>query len=71
MTAPKIDWAVTEIAHPAVRDVRDDCEDCLALVDDAIATARATGSVGANVERHSGEELHSVSVRRAIAVITR
>lgn len=59
-------WAVTQIAHPELRDVRPNCQDCLALTSSAIITARATGSRGATHEQDG----HSVTVARAIQVVT-
>lgn len=67
VTDPARMWAVTGLQHPAVRDWRPVCEECLALTDDAITDARITGSVGATrVERG-----HSVTVSRvhALAVL--
>lgn len=66
MAAPITPWAVTQIAHPELRDVNPACEDCLALADGAITLAYATGSVGAT--ETNGE--HSATVERAIAVHT-
>lgn len=51
-------WAVTEIAHPGLRDVAPDCAECFALTQSAVVTARMTGSRGATYAR--GE--HSVTV---------
>lgn len=69
-------WAVTALAHPALREVREDCPVCLALADEAIALARVTGSVGATVRhvalaRTNDETVHSVTVARAVDVLTR
>lgn len=62
----KTHYAVTDIAHPALRDVRDACQDCLDLAHDAAVTARVTGSVGSTYA--SGT--HSATVKRAITVFT-
>lgn len=59
-------WAVTKIGHPGLRDYSPDCADCLNLANDAIATARVTGSVGSSYE--NGD--HSISVSRVHQVIT-
>lgn len=58
-------FGVTTIAHPALRDVREDCADCLALVESAAVHARVTGSVGATYEDGG----HSATVARLITVI--
>lgn len=72
MTAPDTLWAVTEIAHPALRDVREDCPECLALTAAAITNAAVTGSTGSTytTSRVGGEE-HSVTVTRAVTVTIR
>ena len=63
-------WVVTKIMHPGLRDVRPDCTDCLALAESAAIHARVTGSTGATFgESRNGVE-HSVTVARAIAVLT-
>lgn len=67
MTAPITTWAVTKLAHPAVRDFRPECADCIALTETAITHAAVTGSVGATCSE--GE--HSVTVARAHAVYDR
>lgn len=61
-------WAVTEIAHPALRGVSEDCEKCLSLTQSAVTHARVTGSVGATYEvvDTTDGETHSVTVTRAI-----
>lgn len=74
MAAPMTQWAVTAIAHPALRGVREDCPDCLALADLAITMARVTGSTGGtDTDSRSGSLIspHSVTVARAITVIER
>lgn len=67
MSAPTTPWAITEIAHPELRDVNPACEECLALADGAITLAYATGSVSAVKENEGG---HSATVVRAIAIRT-
>lgn len=62
-------WAVTAIAHPALRDVRDDCEKCLSLTEAAITDARVTGSRGAAYSEVRGDVEHSVTVARAITTV--
>lgn len=66
-------WAVTKLAHPAVRDYRDDCPECLALVDQAISHAQATGSKGATYGVGAAEQAdnHSATVARALQVVFR
>jgi hypothetical protein len=67
-------WAVTRIEHPALRGVREDCADCLALTDSAITHAGATGSSGCTYSddrTRTGGQLHSVTVARVIQVVTR
>lgn len=66
MAAPITTWAVTEIAHPEVRDFRPVCEECLACADGAITLAGATGSVGSTETR--GE--HFAKVARVTALYT-
>ena len=60
-------WAVTGLAHPAVREYRAACLDCLAQVRSAIVQARITGSTGATfaVEDTDGTT-HSATVARAV-----
>lgn len=58
-------FAVVEVAHPELRDVRPHCGDCLDLAGEAATMARVTGSVGAKVEMAG----HSVEVRRVLAVV--
>lgn len=67
MTAPASLWAVTAVAHPALRDVRGNCDACLALTEAAISHAAATGSVGATY----AEREHSVTVARAVTAVAR
>lgn len=72
MAAPVQTWAVTAIAHPALRDVREDCQDCLALADAAVTDARITGSTGAtHIVRHVDGTEHSATVARAITTLVR
>ena len=71
MTAPDALWAVTKIAHPALRDVRPDCEHCLALTETAISHAAVTGSVGATYSEPKDGEEHSVTVARAVTAVVR
>lgn len=72
MTAPTTTWAVTTIAHPGTRDVSDDCEECLTLAEDAVTTARLTGSRGATQAKAQADGTeHSATVVRAMKVITR
>lgn len=79
MTYTPTEWAVTRIAHPALRDVCGNCRVCLDLADEAITMALLTGAVGATVElvigatvEHvNGDDRHSCTVARAIDVITR
>lgn len=66
MAAAPALFAVTAIAHPALRDVRDDCTDCLALAEPAAAHARVLGSRGATY----GDGDHSATVTRAITTVT-
>lgn len=65
ITRPDLTWAVTKLEHPALRDVSDVCDRCLAHVDSAIAHARVTGSVGATY----GDGTHSVTVARVHALV--
>jgi hypothetical protein len=71
MTAPNRLWAVTKIAHPALRDVREDCPHCLALTETAISHAAATGSTGATFVESKGDSEHSVTVTSCIQVVVR
>lgn len=71
MTYTPTEWAVTRIAHPALRDVCGNCRVCLDLADEAITMALVTGSVGATYEHVTGTDRHSCTVTRAIDVITR
>lgn len=66
MAAPVTTWALTEIAHPEVRDFRPACQGCLRLAQSAITTAWVTGSVGAT--HIEGE--HSAKVARVTALYT-
>lgn len=59
-------FGITAIAHPALRDVREACEDCLTLGHDAAVMARATGSVGATY----GQGDHSATVARILDTVT-
>lgn len=68
MTAPASLWAITDVSHPALRGVSDDCDECLALANDAISHAKATGSTGSSYSIKGG---HSVTVTRAIAAVAR
>lgn len=69
MTAADTLWVVTEIAHPALRGVRGDCDDCLALTSAAITNAKVTGSRGATYAVEPAG--HSVTVATAITVTLR
>ncbi|MDN5893928.1 MAG: hypothetical protein L0H93_07865 [Nocardioides sp.] len=71
MTAPASLWAITATAHSALRDVRGECDVCLALTDAAISHAKATGSVGATYSDDRGDGPHSVTVARALAAVAR
>lgn len=73
MAAPTTTWAVTEIEHPALRGVRENCVECLDLADRAITHATVTGSKGATMvlEPSAGRPRHSATVARAVAVLTR
>lgn len=59
------EFAVTEVAHPALRDVRGECVDCLSAARDAAVHARVTGSTGANYVWGD----HFATVKRAITII--
>lgn len=63
-------WAVTALTHPAVRDFREACTDCLAQSRDAMVSARITGSTGATSGRigTDGRE-HSATVSRVLATV--
>lgn len=66
MSAPLRPWAVTKTLHHS-------CGECFALTDGAIAIARASGSTGATAvtEGPGGIVQHSLTVVRAIQVVTR
>lgn len=68
MAAPITTWAVTEIAHPGLRDVSEDCKECLAYADTAIVHAQVTGSTGCTYGEGNNAG-HSCTVARALAVI--
>lgn len=68
MSTTEQSWAVTEVAHPALRDVREKvCADCLALAESAVTYAAVTGSRGGSYDSAG----HSATVTRALAVIVR
>lgn len=58
-------FAVIEVSHPALRDVRGDCEGCMTQARSGAIMARATGSKGAT----HGDGEHTATVKRVIALI--
>lgn len=62
-------WAVTDLAHRPLIGQKP-CPDCLALTDEAITTARVTGSVGARFERGGVGGSHAVTVSRVYGTVT-
>jgi hypothetical protein len=58
-------FAVVAIEHPGLRDVREDCAECLACAESAAIVARVTGSRGSTYDDRG----HSATVKRAIRVI--
>lgn len=69
MAAPTTVWAVTEIAHPGLRDVSEDCVECLVLAEPAITQAVMTGSKGCTYGE--GSDGHKVTVVRSLQVVRR
>lgn len=67
VTSPTPQWSVTELAHPAVRDYRDVCQECLDQAPQAISMARVTGSSGSTYGDTDG---HFVTVSRVHALFT-
>ncbi len=63
-------FVITDIAHPGLRDVKDNCPECLALAHDAVLSATLTGSRGATYGEVSadGTTRHLVTVTRALVV---
>jgi len=63
-------FAITKIAHPGLRGYSVDCDDCLALGEEAAIMARASGSVGATYNVTSpGGLVHSATVARVIGMV--
>lgn len=67
MARPTELWAVTEIAHPGLRDSAEDCIECIALAPHAVRMAKLMGSATSDFSNEP--DGHSVSVARSIAFL--
>lgn len=67
MATPTELWAVTEIAHPGLRDSTEDCIECIALAPHAVRIAKPMGSATSNFSNEP--DGHAVTVTRSLAFL--